>query len=507
MNIEWRNILFSTENVYKFTGPLIKIKDQKIDDNIICPNYNNILRAFNYFTPKDLRVVIIGQDPYPEPDESCGLSFSTKNKVISGSLRNINTAINRTYPEQILTNGCLEHWVRQGVLLLNRSLTTIKGKSNVHTKIWKPFTDFLVEFIDNLDQPIIFVLWGNNAKEIIPLLKKSRYVTWRHPSPMANTNIQQCELFINCDSFRLVNEFIKENKLGELITWGNKIIDLPNTKEVNDDIVKSIINESQIKFHKNPLENLEEVTIKQGNNFDPFEENIEDENLINIDSKHNIPNNNLNNNPIISKPIIKIINNINIWIPNNTKLCLSGKTVIFTDGAASNNGRVNAVASYAFLIKFGEHEGYVEKGEVIKTETYNPSNNRGELLGLLNSLQYILDNNIKSDLVIISDSSYTINMYNSWLDKWILEESINTKSNQDLIHRMIDIKTEIKKRNINVLVSFVESHATKPSQSDDDIYFIWEGNYEVDKLATSVTEKLLENIVKIPRSRKLKTKN
>ena len=144
MNPEWKSILFSKDNVNKFTQSLNQVRSLNISEKIICPNYSNILRAFNFFEPKQLRVVIIGQDPYPNTQEACGLAFSTGNKAISGSLRNINLAITKTYPEQVLTSGCLEHWTKQGVLLLNRSLTTIHSKSNVHVDIWKPYTNFLV---------------------------------------------------------------------------------------------------------------------------------------------------------------------------------------------------------------------------------------------------------------------------------------------------------------------------------------------------------------------------
>ena len=464
MHTGWRNILFSKENVNKFTNSLNQIRALNIPEEDICPSYSNIMRAFNFFDPKDLRVVIIGQDPYPNIKEACGLSFSTANKVISGSLRNINSAITRTYPEQVLTTGCLEHWVKQGILLLNRTLTTVNGKSNTHTDIWKPYTDFLVETIDNLDNKVIFVLWGNNAKEVIPLIKKSTYVTWRHPSPMANINIQNCELFINCDSFRLVNDFIKDNDLGDLIIWGDKIIEEPEFKELKENIIKDIISDT---------------TIVQQNHDDPFAESSEDINFIEVIEK---------------EPEKKEINNIKIWIPTNTKICLPNNTVIFTDGAASNNGKENAIASYSFIIKHGVNAGYIEKGEVIKTQEYKPSNNRGEMLGVLNSIQYIIDNNIITNIIIISDSSYTVNTYNLWLDKWMKEETINSKANQDLIYRMIDLKNEVKKRNLNITLSHVESHKIAPNKKDSDLYFLWEGNDEVDKLATSVTSEIAKNI-------------
>ena len=468
MNKEWKNILFSKENVSKFTQSLNQVRALNIPDTTICPSYSNILRAFNFFEPKDLRVVIIGQDPYPNTKEACGLSFSTGNKAISGSLRNINIAITKTYPEQVLTTGCLEHWVKQGVLLLNRSLTTIHGKSNVHADIWKPYTNYLVELIDNLDNKVIFVLWGNNAKEVIPLIKKSKYVTWRHPSPMANINVQLSEMFSNCNSFRLVNEFIRENNLGNEIVWGDKIIEILSNKENITNIVDEIISDT---------------TIIQREYEDPFAETTIDTNFVDIDLPDSTPQ------VIIEQ---KVINNIKLWIPINTKICLPENTIIFTDGSASNNGRSNAIASYAFIIKYGTNAGYIQSGEVAKLPDYNPSNNRGELLGVLNSLQYVLDNNINTNIIIICDSEYTVKMYNSWLDKWIKEDSINTKANQDLIQKMIDIKTEIIKKNINVNLSHVESHTTEPINKTDDKYFIWQGNEEVDLLATKITNDLLK---------------
>ena len=168
-----------------------------LPDEDICPRPADIFNAFK-LTPYDLvKVIIIGQDPYPNIEDACGLAFSTKyeNHHIPASLRNIYKALRRLGYMDIVDHGCLEGWAKQGVLLLNTALTCRIGKSNSHSKLWEKFTQKLVGKLNG-----IYLLWGNNAKKLKPFIKyTAEILEYGHPSPLSRVD------FSSCDHFRAVN--------------------------------------------------------------------------------------------------------------------------------------------------------------------------------------------------------------------------------------------------------------------------------------------------------------
>ena len=141
----------------------------------ILPPSNKIFNAFNFFNFEDLKVVIIGQDPYHQINQANGLSFSVSDDVkIPPSLKNIFREIYKDNLGNIPKNGNLEYLAEQGVLLLNNTLTVRQSKPNSHLKYWKGFSDKVIEYIiKNNTNKLIFMLWGNNAKKIIKNVKKN----------------------------------------------------------------------------------------------------------------------------------------------------------------------------------------------------------------------------------------------------------------------------------------------------------------------------------------------
>jgi uracil-DNA glycosylase len=151
-----------------------------------------IFNAF-YTTPwEELKVVIIGQDPYPNPNEAMGLSFSVPKEIrIPPSLKNIFKCLeeDKNLNFKSPKHGDLTKWANQGVFLLNATLTVVEKKANSHQKTsgWSEFTDFVIKTIDKEKKGIVFLLWGNFAKE------KKRFITQSknhiieniHPSPLA----------------------------------------------------------------------------------------------------------------------------------------------------------------------------------------------------------------------------------------------------------------------------------------------------------------------------------
>ena len=194
---DWKNIL---EEIYQANPEKSKtldnfIKKQRQNFEGLCEIYpppNEIFSAFSQFNFEDLKVVIIGQDPYHGPNQANGLCFSVKNLKIPPSLRNIFSEIKEDIglTDINFPHGNLENWAKQGVLLLNTTLTVRQTKPNSHSVVWKYLTDAIVKYIAENNQDIIFLLWGNHAKMCKKLLtpnqiKKNHFLEAHHPSPLS----------------------------------------------------------------------------------------------------------------------------------------------------------------------------------------------------------------------------------------------------------------------------------------------------------------------------------
>ena len=155
----------------------------------VYPDKYDIFNALNYTAYKDVKVVILGQDPYHEPNQAHGLSFSVKPGVtIPPSLANIYKELRDDLGCSIPNNGYLKKWADQGVLLLNTSLTVRAKEANSHrNKGWEIFTDVIISLLNKRDKPIVFILWGNNAisKEKLITNKKHYILKSPHPSPLS----------------------------------------------------------------------------------------------------------------------------------------------------------------------------------------------------------------------------------------------------------------------------------------------------------------------------------
>ncbi len=172
-------------------------------------------------TPLDsVKVVIIGQDPYHGPGQAHGLSFSVPKGVpLPPSLRNIFKELQDDLLIPLPSHGCLESWAKQGVLLLNATLTVVEGKpQSHHLQGWEMFTDRIVEILFQKRSPVVFLLWGKSALQKIQHIDLSQkhphlILTAPHPSPLsAYTG------FLGCKHFSKTNDFLKTNNLNP-IDW------------------------------------------------------------------------------------------------------------------------------------------------------------------------------------------------------------------------------------------------------------------------------------------------
>lgn len=195
---------------------LKKYVDNEYTHYTCYPKYNEIYNAFKYTHLRDVKVVILGQDPYHEANQAHGLAFSVLCPTIPPSLVNIYKEMGNDLHVKINQDGDLTYLAKQGVLLLNTVLTVREHHANSHTgKGWEIFTDNVLKLLNEVDRPIVFILWGNNAisKEKYLTNKKHLVLTSSHPSPLS------CYRgFFNSKPFSKTNDFLIKNNLSP-IKW------------------------------------------------------------------------------------------------------------------------------------------------------------------------------------------------------------------------------------------------------------------------------------------------
>lgn len=163
-------------------------------DHTVYPDMHDIFNALKYTSYEDVKVVILGQDPYHEPGQAHGMAFSVKKSVQQpASLKNIFKELHDDIGVDIppSNNGCLVPWAERGVLLLNTVLTVRAHEANSHKgKGWENFTDAVISKLSSRERPIVFILWGRNAKSKEQLIDQDRHlvITGAHPSPLSAYN-------------------------------------------------------------------------------------------------------------------------------------------------------------------------------------------------------------------------------------------------------------------------------------------------------------------------------
>ncbi|WP_306483904.1 uracil-DNA glycosylase [Anaerococcus sp.] len=183
----------------------------------IYPDMYDLFNALKYVSYEDTKVVILGQDPYHGKGQAHGFSFSVKEDVpIPPSLLNIYKELNDDLGLFIPDNGDLTKWAKQGVLLLNTVLTVREKSPNSHRgKGWEVLTDRIIELLNKREKPIVFILWGANAKSKEKLITNKNHLILKsvHPSPLS-----AYRGFFGSKVFSRTNEFLRANNMDE-IDW------------------------------------------------------------------------------------------------------------------------------------------------------------------------------------------------------------------------------------------------------------------------------------------------
>lgn len=215
LNKDWSEAL-STRFTQEYKKELFGWLEQEYATKIIFPPKDKVFNALNVCPLKQAKVVIIGQDPYHTPGQADGLAFSCHNGTPQPSLTNIFKEINADLGLNMSKSTDLTPWAEQGVVLLNTSLTVIAHQAASHSnKLWHKFTTEIVKILNEQNQPIVFMLWGNHAKSFLPLLNNPYHLVLQsaHPSPFSAYNG-----FFGCKHFSKCNNYLLEHGL-KPINW------------------------------------------------------------------------------------------------------------------------------------------------------------------------------------------------------------------------------------------------------------------------------------------------
>lgn len=216
INNDWLEAL-QEEFKKPYYKKLFQTVNQEYKTRLIFPPADDVFNAFHLTPLKDVKVVILGQDPYHNNGQAHGLCFSVKKGVeVPPSLVNIYQELHDDLGCTIPNHGCLTKWAGQGVLLLNTVLTVRAHQANSHRDIgWEQFTDAAITALDAQERPIVFILWGSPAQRKKAMLHNPKHLILQapHPSPLS-----AYRGFFGSRPFSRTNEFLKENGL-EPIDW------------------------------------------------------------------------------------------------------------------------------------------------------------------------------------------------------------------------------------------------------------------------------------------------
>lgn len=194
--------------------------DSEYEHEIIYPNRENLFKAFELTDDKTIKAVIIGQDPYHEPGQAMGLSFSVPSGTkLPPSLQNIYKELKNDLGIEMRQDGDLTYLAKQGVLLINAYLTVRKGQPlSHHKKEYELLMIDLMKYIDKLEQPIVFMLWGNFAQKFDKYLQNPNHLIIKttHPSPFGVNHGG----WFNMHQFSTANQYLRDRKVEE-IKWQN----------------------------------------------------------------------------------------------------------------------------------------------------------------------------------------------------------------------------------------------------------------------------------------------
>lgn len=216
--LSWRDVLSEEKQQDYFIHTLQTVAQERQSGLTIYPPAKDVFNAFRFTELNEIKVVILGQDPYHGPGQAHGLSFSVRPGIAPPpSLVNIYKELSQSVPDFVTPqHGCLESWARQGVLLLNTVLTVRAGQAHSHASLgWELFTDQVIALINQHRQGIVFMLWGAHAQKKGRIIDRLRHLVLQapHPSPLSAHRG-----FLGCGHFVKANQYLAKQGVS-LIDW------------------------------------------------------------------------------------------------------------------------------------------------------------------------------------------------------------------------------------------------------------------------------------------------
>lgn len=214
--MEWE-LFLKQEEAQGYYQDLMKFLDQEYETKTIFPPREDLFSVFQYCPYEEVKVVILGQDPYHKVNQAHGLAFSVRKGVkVPPSLRNIYKEAQSDIGIELPSHGYLVDWAKQGVFMMNAIMSVQEGKAGSHRKKgWETFSDHVILKLNEHEQPLVFVLWGNWAQEKKKLITNNRHLILcaPHPSPLS-----AYQGFFGSRPFSKINEFLKSHDR-EMIDW------------------------------------------------------------------------------------------------------------------------------------------------------------------------------------------------------------------------------------------------------------------------------------------------
>lgn len=211
------DVFFDKEHSKSYFKQLKSYILEEYSKKTIYPPSDMLFNAFTLTPPENIKVVIVGQDPYHQPFQAHGLAFSVSEGVrVPPSLRNIFKEIKSDLGIEMPKGGNLISWAKQGVFMINAVLSVEHGKPESHSrKGWEVFTDAAISYINQLNQPIVYLLWGKSAKAKQSLIDNPNHLVLQspHPSPLSSSRG-----FFGCKHFSKANAFLIQNNTSP-IDW------------------------------------------------------------------------------------------------------------------------------------------------------------------------------------------------------------------------------------------------------------------------------------------------
>jgi len=210
----WSPVILNLLEKYSTIGSTYSDEVEKYRDILpVYPPQQNIFRCFNYFDPQQTKVVILGQDPYHGPNQAIGLSFGVEDTIKQPpSLKNIMKKLKEEY-STFQTSSTLEHWAKQGILMLNAALTVRQKSPTSHMKLWLEFTGEVIKYLNDTCENVVFVAWGAFAHQLLEKyvnLDRHHLVTSSHPSPLgAYRKYKSHPSFNESKPFSRINELLE----------------------------------------------------------------------------------------------------------------------------------------------------------------------------------------------------------------------------------------------------------------------------------------------------------